>query len=248
MFYCEQSVRQQWSLLSDGRLQLQALSVDAETSPPWTFEPLCAGQGVGNRPFLNLVFCSGNDTGTAINHEPLRFSPLKTGQLKEKSSGLCAGLANGVAESGALLSLQPCSRADPSGDVPESQHFFLEPSTGELFSSIHSGFNLGDRNEEVNMCVTGGWPFLSAAAFVQPAPPRSADLALPRAPPLTVVVILNEADIDTHIILTDAVKASVANGEGSGGESSRQGPTTATSSAGELWFGISGRSIQTLTY
>ena len=60
------------------------------------------------------------------------------------------------------------------------------------------------------MCLTAGWPFLTAAAF------RDTHSR-------TVVVAMNEADADTHIILSDAAK-------------------------GDLWFGINGHAIQTIIY
>ena len=126
----------------------------------WTFEELCVGPGYENRPYLNLVFCSGNTTGTSIPHQPLSLIFLRTGQLKDQTSGMCVGLANGVLEAGALLQLQPClnrSKATPS--IPDLQRFFYESVTGEITSYVPSHIKQSDRNEDVKLCLTGGYVF-----------------------------------------------------------------------------------------
>ena len=67
-------------------------------------------------------------------------------------------------------------------------------------------------------CVLYSWPFLTTSAFVTPEQE-------------TVVIIMNEANLDTHIILQDD-KRTIADGVGKG----------------DLWFGIPARAIQTIVY
>lgn len=62
----------------------------------------------------------------------------------------------------------------------------------------------------LGLCLTVGWPFLTGAAFRDPNKK-------------TVVVLLNEADADTKVILADADK-------------------------GEAWFPVPAKAIQTIVY
>ena len=100
----------------------------------------------------------------------------------------------------------------------DTQRFFYESITGELWSAVPSGIRQADRDEDARLCVTAGWPFLTGSAFQTPAG-------------RTAVVLMNEAETDTHVILSD-VQRSVVGGSGTG----------------DLWFGITGRSIQTIMY
>jgi hypothetical protein len=206
-----------WTKNGDGTIGLTTRSLDKETTPVWTFEPLCIGGGYENRPYLNLVFCSGNDTGTSIPHKPSKFILTKSGQLQDTATHLCVGMANGVAEAGALLQLQACALT-ASEVAKDTQRFFLEPVTGEIKSYVPSGLPLGEKDSEIKLCLTAGWPFLTASSYITPEHK-------------TVLVVMNEADTDTHIILSDTQRNEM------------MGP-----GLGDLWFGISARSIQTLVY
>ena len=155
---------------------------------------------------------------------------------------ICVTLANGVTEAGALFELSPCHVVTPLTPLPEKQKFYYESLTGELTSSVHSQV-YDDRGDEVKLCFTAGWPFLYATAFIKGDDDAKKE---------TVVVVVNEANSPTHIILSDSVKS--LEGQASSSTSSTSSDTTSqtssasVSSAGDLWFGINPRSIQTLVY
>lgn len=170
-------------------------------------------------------------------------------QVKKGSELQCVVLANGVTEPGALFALEPCASGTVKDSVPGRQRFFYESLTGELTSLIHSDV-FDEHGDEAKLCVTAGWPFLYSAAFIKGDDSSSKE---------TVVVIVNEANAPTHIILSDAVKNSAANPPAATKDKTSTDPTalynkrvnlsvTNLPSPGDIWFGIDARSIQTLVY
>lgn len=193
MFPCEQSVRQQWKRGANSTVQLTQLAKDSEAKDGY-MAPLCIGPGDDNRPYLKILICTGKPT-------PFALTLSESGQLQVKDTGLCVTMVGDKLKPGNLLNLAPCLSAGS-----DSQSFVWEQTTGEIFprQTVKSYEDGG------TMCLTAGWPFLTAAAF------RDTKQS-------TVVVAMNEAALDTQIILTDKVK-------------------------GDLWFGINGHAIQTLVY
>ena len=116
--------------------------------------------------------------------------------LLDVASGKCISLADSVSEPGALLNLVPCDYS--KNNISPAQVFTGSIATGEL------------KAKSADLCITAGWPMLYAVAF------ENEDKN-------NVVVIMNEADIHTEILLQDFTH-------------------------GDMRFGINGRSMQTLIY
>jgi len=190
---------------------------------------------------------------------------LLHGQLVNKATSMCITLADGVKENGALLVLQKClsSTKRDQGDL-EAQAWVYDHRNGELTalgrdSSSKKTSNSRNRHE---LCITAGWPMLTGVAFE--VPPRrlsakeieeieerskgpeadiagssktkkhrnsgptdeervEAELLGEVSSRKIALVLLNEADAGTQVVLQD-------------------------SKQGSVWFGISGRSMQTVLY
>lgn len=196
-FACEKSSRQQWKFNSDHALELKNLAADSEATDGY-MAPLCAAPGNSDRPFLKVSICDAKPAkGYAA---PLHITRMaSSGLWLDETSGKCLALAGGVSEPGALLELQAC--ASSLSALREHQQFTFDPNTGEVRIPSASG----------RLCLTAGWPFLTGVAFKQPQRKK------------TVVVVMNEAAVDSKVILSDT-------------------------SAGAAWFGIPAKSIQTIVY
>jgi len=199
---CEQSTRQMWKMNSNHVLELAKLAKDSEATDGYMAR-LCVAGGDVDRPYLRVVICS---KGAATPLKLVRQQSI--GLWVDEATGLCVSLADGVREGGALLELAPCTVSSMTSSavsgVPtpkDFQQLYLDSTTGEVKINTSTGGQL---------CLTVGWPFLTAVAFQD----TSAK---------TVVVALNEASVDTEIVLSDSDK-------------------------GDVWFGIQARSMQTLVY
>jgi hypothetical protein len=185
-----------WTLNANNSISLAtaAADIDAEAlSGEKVF--LCLGEGTVDRPYLRLVRCDGG----GVSGQPakaLRFQWTSHQQLQDVASGQCISLADGVSEPGALLQLVSCDYSKKS--IPLAQIFTASIATGEL------------KAKSADLCVTAGWPMLYAVAFEN-------------VEKNNVVVIMNEAEIHTEILLQDFTH-------------------------GDMRFGINGRSMQTLVY
>jgi len=131
------------------------------------------------------------------DRKPLVLKPSPDGQLIDHESGFCLSLAGEVREPGALLNLQPCHIQD---NKAQDYQIFNLKNTGEIISTVMDS----------ELCLTAGWPMLTATSFKDPQN-------------RVVVVIMNEATVDTEIILKDSRK-------------------------GDMKFGINSRSMQTIIY
>lgn len=194
-FTCEKSTRQVWKLNANNSISLvTAAATDIDTEGQSGDKVyLCLGEGVVNRPYLRLVRCDG----AGVSGQPakaLRFQWTSHQQLQDVASGKCVSLADGVSEPGALLQLVSCGN---NKNIAPSQVFKTSVS-GEL------------KSKSADLCITAGWPMLYAVAFENDQKNN-------------VIVIMNEADIHTEILLQDF-------------------------SHGDIRFGINGRSMQTLVY
>lgn len=204
---------------------------------------LCIGTGDDKRKYLRLVICDtivtdDNTNTTSTNNintgnvnngitsnfsvagthlpsnTPLKFTVLTNGQFAvEHHNDLCLARADGENDSGAgaLLTLVHCRNSVDS--------FVLSATDELILTNISSSYNNADPNNpmmvkssEGDHCMTAGWPFLNAVAFVDPADHGR-----------TSVVVMNEADEPTAIVLSDRYH-------------------------GDIWFGIPERSIQTIVY
>lgn len=203
-FACERSSRQQWKFNERKALELRSLALDPEATDGYHAR-LCASPGdpKGIRPYLHVVVCDAKPVKGYS--QPLKITRLgSTPQGKAGSgdmwldevSGKCLGLAGGVSEPGALLELQPC--ATSLSAFKDHQQFVFDANTGEV------------RVGGAGLCLTVGWPFLTGAAFRDPYQK-------------TVIVLLNEADADTKVVLTDKEK-------------------------GDVWFPVPAKGIQTVVF
>ncbi len=205
-YYCEKSSRQVWNY----NQELKTIEL-----LHWTQNrtvKLCIGSGDSNRNFLTLRDCTNLKAAnnTAANAAPVLLFEIANGSLRDIASGLCVSLAKDVRESGALLELTSCAfNADPA-EIKIHQIFSFEPLTSELQVLYMEDFPL---------CVTAGWPFLSAVAFSR----SEADSVLFASnEPVkdfredysnvpsgdsgvreTVLIVVNEASIATSIVLRD---------------------------------------------
>jgi glucosylceramidase len=197
LFPCEQSVRQMWTYTENNTVALSMPVIDTE-KPDDAPKGLCIGPGNKDRPFIHLAAC---DSQWAY-----QFDMMENGQMMELDSGKCLSVVGGVTEPGALFELSACEAGRDAEDATPSQYFYLDV-TQELQTPL---IEYSIAAETDALCVTAGWPFLTAAAFVNTKQE-------------TVLVVMNEASIDTEIVLSDVVK-------------------------GDAWFGINARSIQTVIY
>lgn len=235
---CEQSVRQLWrfhrlkqssapaaasarskavpSLLT-GYIEL---AVAAKEQEDITFNDtanrvrLCVARGDSNRPYLRLAICAIQDADNMM----FSYDSI-TGQLVDTKDRLCVTMSEDL-QDGALLMLRTCTGLN--GRVAKGTVFRYNEHTMELTVTWPSTKQEGQspslfaddtKEEKEQFCVTAGWPFLSAIAFTDPSAVKK-----------TVLVVINEADSGTHIVLKDM------------------------KSMQELWFGINAHSIQTLLY
>jgi Glycosyl hydrolase family 30 beta sandwich domain len=127
------------------------------------------------------------------DQQPLKVSLNELNQLVEKKSKRCVSFVGDAREPGALLELATCAKMNP----PDYQ-VFSKTNEGEVKSDVDG------------LCVTAGWPMLTGSAFVTPAGKK-------------VVLIMNEAVMDSDIILQD-------------------------NNLGNVKFGINGNSMQTMVY
>jgi glucosylceramidase len=126
--------------------------------------------------------------------QPMKVARVGDNHLMDSETGLCFGLAGDSVESGTLLEVKPCDPADAR------QRFVVDPKTGEVKAEV------GD-----DLCLTAGWPFLSGIAVTDGVDSTS-------------IVVMNEAPVDTEVVLHDAVRDQFA------------------------LLGINARSIQTIVY
>jgi len=168
LFPCEASTRQQWRFDGNQTLHLSRLAADTETAKN-SLKDLCVQGGDDYRPYLKLTECDENQNLL------LRLEPNGSGQLVDSWSGLCVTLSEGSTAAGALVQLAPCVE---DGSAVE-QLWTVFPATGEVKSAA------------TEYCVTAGWPFLYAAAFVTPEEN-------------TAVVVVNEAPVDATLSVEDS--------------------------------------------
>jgi hypothetical protein len=141
---------------------------------------LCAAQtGQPDRPILRVVDCT--DPGAAL----LRVDtiPGEEGHLRDRATGLCVGLVGDVREPGALLELAPCqfTSAPAPAPAPRPKSFSTSSSSSrktsqkiavdkQYFAVVHNSVTAHGVVELVTprvskgMCLTAGWPFLTAVA------------------------------------------------------------------------------------
>lgn len=111
----------------------------------------------------------------------LKVSMTDDGKIFDHNTGMCVGLRGDVREPGALLELSPCVDTGKKS-ASAHQHFTHHAHTGEVVA----------KKVEGGLCLTAGWPFLSAAAFTNSEKKE------------TIIVVMNEATLPTSIALSDA--------------------------------------------
>ena len=210
IFPCEKSSRQQWKLTVNNTVGLLLRAIDsvASTLNEEVYVNLCVGTGDFNRPYLRVVICDSvdenNRKGNKITDIEPPFRPFiskfnSLDQWVDTVTGWCVGLADDVESTdfGTLLQLAPC---EVSGALAKpAQRFRLDDITGEVFWAPQTvaDEDIGDAGTPQQfsfgqkMCLTAGWPFLTAVGFLDTAG-------------RTVVVAMNEASIGTDIVLTDS--------------------------------------------
>jgi len=138
---------------------------------------LCISQGNIDRPVLHIADCTDSRPSTKL----LVVHANAAGQLRDKETGLCVSLKGDVREPGALLELTECTT---SSHVVAHQVFVHNTTTGLITAP-----RVYDE-----LCLTAGWPFLTAVAFKTPNEE-------------TAVVVMNEASTATSIALFDAARS-----------------------------------------
>jgi hypothetical protein len=129
----------------------------------------------------------------------LKFSVLTSGQYAvDNHNDLCLARADGENDSGsgALLTLVHCRSSIDT--------FILAATDEFILSNISSGLSNADLNDPLmvksshgDMCMTAGWPFLTAVAFHDPADDSVS------------VVVMNESNDPTAIMLSDTFRGDV---------------------------------------
>jgi len=260
VFPCEKSTRQMFTITTEGYLSLSTEVKDTEAQHEAqksqssnsagsvgtdtkdkddVFVQLCVSSpsDATQRLYLNVVQCDGSQNPMVVHYDPV------TGHLQDKRTNKCVSLADGSREAGALLLLQDClssvSSALKAADT-EHQKWVFKAQTKEV-TILKS-----------ELCLTVGWPLLTAVAFQRPTEPIRVDVrdqdARTNTIPLSagaaagagtdagssgatgedtggvvVIVLLNEASVETAVVLHDTDK-------------------------GSAWFGISGKAMQTIMY
>jgi glucosylceramidase len=197
IFPCERSTRQQWVYVPANKT-LGMMKITTDGFSQWSrIINLClSSSGPYLRQYLKVDMCP--DYGVAENVLKVEFTPQ--GQIKDLATGYCVEVADGNTVGGGLLQLAPCRDALATNYVDQIWDF--NHHTGEI-TTRHR-----------NLCLTAGWPFLTGIAFMSET---GMDARV-------TVIVMNEADISTEVILTD------------------------TKSGKDIRFGISDRSIQTIIY
>lgn len=197
LFPCERSTRQMWKLNENRTIELSTkvmYTLDKEHGPHNV--RFCVTQGDGRRKgYLKLTDCTYHDKFTHF----VNVKPSKDGQLVDDETGMCITMADGVMEEAALMYLAPCISVKNKAEITpnklekghssdiNSQVFSVDTKTGEILA-----LNVD------NLCMTAGWPFLSAVAFRHEKNGQEE----------TVAVVLNEANTATSILLFDSAKDS----------------------------------------
>ena len=185
-----------------------------------------------SRPYISLVNCDPGNAGYTqhpalqLEHEPGHEKYGGYSFLVDKASGKCLGLAEGVRERGALLELQDCLVSSRSGKAGHGQE-------GEGGSAWHQQFLYTPETGEIKVRAPNA---AGAGAGVGAEEGGGEEMCLTAGWPFLTgvafrsphqgtmsLVVMNEAAKDTKITLVDTVK-------------------------GTSWFGINGRSIQTIVY
>lgn len=199
---CEKSSRQMWKLQSETKyLQLvTSITLNKKDNDGIALgaEYLCLGYGnttyANSRKYLRTQPCNVTWEDKSLL---LEVNYLPTGQIQDTKSDLCLSLADGVQEPGALIELVPCDDLQSQTDtslIAHPQRFTYNLENGEVSSSIFDPLlpeSFVGKNPGIDrMCLTAGWPFLSAIAAE-----TSEDQG--------VVVIMNEASVSTTVELID---------------------------------------------
>lgn len=220
MFACERSVRQTWSLVdpstkSDPKtqddyitdtparqlldasgsgqiLQLSTAALTMDQSFNGTVKLCLAHSARLPRTALRLADCTDPDATFPL----VAFNSL--GQILESSSGLCVSFIGDVREPGALLELATCETvAQPSGsDASESEAILLRAADHQLFALSAATGEVTTPKVDRSLCLTAGWPFLTAVAFKAPSTEHGKAGS-------TSVVVMNEASATSPLVVSN---------------------------------------------
>lgn len=185
-------------------LQLASSALTMDQSFDGTVKLCVAHSARMPRTALRLADCMDPDASFPL----LALSPL--GQIVDTESGLCLSFIGDVREPGALLELATCvttSAADTTEPASGHGHkksiqlaadhqlFALSPSTGEITAP----------KVDRTLCLTAGWPFLSAVAFTSRIAQRAVDPSgegtSDDSASTTTVVVMNEAAVSSPLVL-----------------------------------------------
>ena len=201
LFDCESSSRQMYYIHASSQSlytlpslnpELNENSIESNNKP---FYNLCISQGEGwasdQRPFVRLIECdfqnsnqikakfisrnSHDQTNTANTTTTTATVRGEIGQVVDEHTQLCLSIANDMDGRGSLLVMNKCVTNDQSQLWSFTEHGTL----------VHSGDNGSN-----GLCVTSGWPLLSAIGFQRP----DGKLA---------TVVMNEGNVATSITFID---------------------------------------------
>lgn len=207
MFACEHSVRQLWSFVTPKKVKQG--NILQLTTPALTMDPtfpgrvqLCVAQSarLPDRLALRIADCTDKDAQLLS----LRWSEL--GQLIDTKTSHCLSFVGDVREPGALLELSACEHAPLSEstrqyEAADHQFFAMNASTGEITAP----------RVDPRMCLTAGWPFLTAVAFAHPSTAGGTGRSKGKGTGqsrlgekvTTAVVVMNEAAVPSSLVLWD---------------------------------------------
>ncbi|KAJ1438750.1 O-glycosyl hydrolase family 30-domain-containing protein [Ochromonadaceae sp. CCMP2298] len=230
LFPCEQSVRQMWLF----NHTTNALQLSTFANSPYAggggWQLCVAPGGMPERRMLRVVDCA--DTRPEVSILNLETAG---GQIRQVGTEDCVGIVGDAREAGALLQLARCK--DEPGETNNKEiaadfQYLVMHHTGEITAPRVGG-----------LCLTAGWPFLSAVAFEEPlgaevgregmggteegmetvaeAETEAETSFLTRT--RTIVVVMNDAPVPTALAVSDKRK-------------------------GALGLSIAARAIQTIVY
>lgn len=170
---------------------------------------MCISSGDSNRPYLRVYLCSdvmttmkhddsndNNNDNSAFNkfiNEDFRILQIKVLKIQNSNSVFLVDAATNLCVttvSDKLSSLLILSHCDHNNLY---QIFSFDPDTLEI-SSINTNSNTNDR-----LCLTAGWPMLSAVGFQTPLNE-------------IVIILMNENSVSTYVELSDVDRGSIWTG------------------------------------
>jgi hypothetical protein len=213
LFNCEQSSRQMWTLNGDGTMRLTVpSSTDDGVSALAEGSILCIARGDLLRPFLRVRIC---DNSTDAEYSALSFSlvPINEGSSESTPSGYSLvqfqlNTDNAVPSqclevqsiaSGFIGGLMVLSECDSTSRKQGWFYRIFESQDPQSLNQMSDVISATAGKNEGNLCLTAGWPFLTATAFSTPDGN-------------TAVIVMNESPQTSFFSLIDQQSGTLVSG------------------------------------